>query len=474
MIRGLLPPPLALLLPPSGGGAAPVAWDHPDASVLLDGTAEYIDVGAIFAGLTLSDPWSLTITTKKTATGNASLLGADPVGGGANFIKFYNGQLSIAGPNGRIDTTCARLGQPIAFDAGDWYQITVVYPGSGHVSVYVNGAIVGYRVVNTFSYGTRTTGFALGSHWGGDFCDAHVTAFGVWAGTALSSLEVRQMYNVRDIIDPESAGLPAPTTWMPFVQTDDATGTTGSIANTKGTDGTPMATEAGDLKTTLPVPVTWDGDGHIDLYVNDHFASTATDIMDVANNDGFTVAFKVTAGTPTTSARAMFSKKTAADYSSGWRISIATDGNLNCAISDGTNSRSVKSTWSTGAFYVCKWTGSEWYVWADNVAQTLTPVHSDTVGTATGNTQPLRLGRMRDDTLSADGDYDFVAMWSSALSDSVRAEVGITHADWSAISVPPTCHVPVVAVDGATLHDIGTDDPGWGLIVNASTVIVYP
>lgn len=213
----------------------------------------------------------------------------------------------------------------------------------------------------------------------------------------------------------------------------------------------------------------------LNLGTTAYYASTDTSAGDVVDNEPFSVAFRMVADddTPATTNRAIISKKTATDYTAGWRVLLKPDGRLAVAIADGTNSRSYETTVVSAGLknVVVTWAGSGagWKVYVNGASLTLTAVHTDTVGTGTGNTQPVRIGRMRDDTTSFEGWIFDVAMWmNTELSASDVSEYGtITHlgqrTDLRDMTNPPDYYVPVVDTDTdgngtGTLADYGTSD----------------
>lgn len=226
----------------------------------------------------------------------------------------------------------------------------------------------------------------------------------------------------------------------------------------------------------------------LNLGTTAYYAASDTSAMNVVDNEPFSVAFRMVADDDTPSSiRTIVSKKTAADYTAGWRILLLVDGRISVAIADGTNSRSYYTTVLSAGLknVVVTWTGSGagWTVYVNGTSLSLTAVHTDTVGTSTGNSEPVRFGRMADDTTSFEGWIFDVAMWNGRVLDaSDVAEYGtITHleqrTDLRDMTNPPDYYVPVIETDTdgngtGTLADYGTYDLGMTSVVTTGSEIL--
>ena len=228
------------------------------AQLALDGTNEYVNMGALFTGMLgggdTADAFSTGIAATMTITG----ADRNRLIGGATFDAL--GYL-IVETDGRVffgAQSATNVGKGVRSASGSVVNATEARLGgvhdgtTGYPTVYKNGVDT---TATTTTY-TSLTPDDTDPVWlgaGSTFAEPVTLRMFWWIPVALTPTQMAALDALLAADDFTGASsyllaIDAGAVFLPFLTSDDGTGTTGSIEDIAGSsNGTPMNTEAGDL-----------------------------------------------------------------------------------------------------------------------------------------------------------------------------------------------------------------------------------
>ena len=231
---------------PPGG---PPVWDGAK-SLQLGGTDEYVDYGSNpWSTRTASTAYSFSIWFKPAnLTGNQYLLGSL---GGLRLPSLQQSGSIVYAWNAAGYTFAT--GQLVA---GTWVHLAVTCPNytTTRPTLYANGTAVGFVGASGLGTWDATDSWLSGQNLGAGFLTGNLSSL-VWSiDTQWTADNVTTLYNGGTLVDPSTTDVPyTDTVALGGYEGDDATGTTGVMQSESRTNnGTPIATEEGDLVADTP------------------------------------------------------------------------------------------------------------------------------------------------------------------------------------------------------------------------------